>query len=491
MSMLPQSPSVAPSPSSDIMKTNPVQRKVDNDHEYLRFHVDPVLMPLIETLLLYQPQCIHEFIRDYTDDSKVKRFQHRKYTFPSRRSGIRDGMVEYMSSKVIPLMDDLSRQILKRRPANVREFIRSSVAARMTHEKMKTQELAYDELAIGSRIMCRYKGRPRAFPGFVERLSPDGEHFDIVYDDGRKEKNVHRLCVHKEIPSDESLLRGKDTVLSNTKMDMVLLVIGLDGAGKTTLLSTLQGDPEKEHVSSAGFSSTTFEIAGGTATFYDLGGGPAFRNVWEEYYADVHGVVFVVDTSARTLIDEATSTLNRVASDERIKQKPILIFANKQDVSSAMNENVITLKFHLDESERVKLVPCIAKPSRNKDLVDERLEQGLKWLLEVVSCDFYKIDGRVQVDRMKKKQLDFERKEAQRARVMAWREDKERIEMFRHDTHAKETILTINTRSEMDVRDFTTNKAIICWNCSIRPAVTKCAASKWMPVCDECARSLK
>lgn len=156
-----------------------------------------------------------------------------------------------------------------------------------------------------------------------------------------------------------------------------------------------------------------------------------------------------------------------------------------------MNENVITLKFHLDESERVKLVPCIAKPSRNKDLVDERLEQGLKWLLEVVSCDFYKIDGRVQVDRMKKKQLDFERKEAQRARVMAWREDKERIEMFRHDTHAKETILTINTRSEMDVRDFTTNKAIICWNCSIRPAVTKCAASKWMPVCDECARSLK
>lgn len=120
MSMLPQSPSVAPSPSSDAMKTNPVQRKVDNDHEYLRFYVDPVLMPLIETLLLYQPQCIHEFIRDYTDDSKVKRFQHRKYTFPSRRSGIRDGMVEYMSSKVIPLMDDLSRQILKRRPANVR-----------------------------------------------------------------------------------------------------------------------------------------------------------------------------------------------------------------------------------------------------------------------------------------------------------------------------------------------------------------------------------
>ena len=127
MRVQPHTRSVTPPQLSYSIKTNPGHRKVDNDHEYLRAHVDPVLMPLIETLLLYQPQCIHEFIRDYTDDSKVERFQHRKYAFPSRRSGIRDGMVEYMSSKVIPVMDDLSRQILKGKPNNVRGNARSHI----------------------------------------------------------------------------------------------------------------------------------------------------------------------------------------------------------------------------------------------------------------------------------------------------------------------------------------------------------------------------
>lgn len=70
-------------------------------------------------------------------------------------------------------------------------------------------------------------------------------------------------------------------------MEIVILIIGIDGAGKTTLLSTLQGDLEKDHVPSAGFTSVTFQTERGSATFYDLGGGPAFRNVWPEYYADV------------------------------------------------------------------------------------------------------------------------------------------------------------------------------------------------------------
>lgn len=29
---------------------------------------------------------------------------------------------------------------------------------------------------------------------------------------------------------------------------------------------------------------------------YDLGGGERIRDIWENYYAEVHGVIFVVDT---------------------------------------------------------------------------------------------------------------------------------------------------------------------------------------------------
>lgn len=44
----------------------------DGEHEYLRQHVDPVLMPLIEALLLYQPESIYEFICDYVDERKSR-----------------------------------------------------------------------------------------------------------------------------------------------------------------------------------------------------------------------------------------------------------------------------------------------------------------------------------------------------------------------------------------------------------------------------------
>ena len=29
---------------------------------------------------------------------------------------------------------------------------------------------------------------------------------------------------------------------------------------------------------------------------YDLGGGERIRDIWDNYYAEVHGVIFVVDT---------------------------------------------------------------------------------------------------------------------------------------------------------------------------------------------------
>lgn len=74
---------------------------------------------------------------------------------------------------------------------------------------------------------------------------------------------------------------------NTVQIEIVVLIIGIDGAGKTTLVSTLQGDLDKEHVPSAGFTSASFELDTGAVTFYDLGGGPAFRNVWTEYYADV------------------------------------------------------------------------------------------------------------------------------------------------------------------------------------------------------------
>lgn len=157
------------------------------------------------------------------------------------------------------------------------------------------------EYRVGDKVQCRYKGRPRFCPGVIAAIHPEDDSFTVNYTDGRTENHVHRMYLKPATEHDEanskptsSTQQDKSEAKSPARqrsIEIVILIIGIDGAGKTTLLSTLQGDLDKEHVPSAGFTSATFQTETGSATFYDLGGGPAFRNVWTEYYADVGLVV--------------------------------------------------------------------------------------------------------------------------------------------------------------------------------------------------------
>ena len=44
-------------------------------------------------------------------------------------------------------------------------------------------------------------------------------------------------------------------------------------------------------------------------TIYDLGGSKNFRGIWHKYYHEVHGFVFVVDSSAPARLAECSSVL--------------------------------------------------------------------------------------------------------------------------------------------------------------------------------------
>ncbi|KAG1700306.1 hypothetical protein DVH05_012108 [Phytophthora capsici] len=269
---------------------NTPHKAAESEHEYLRQCVDPVLMPLIESLLLYQPESVYHFIHDFVDEQKANRFAHRTRSVGyAKKLTNRRKMADFMSTSVIPVMDDLAKQILREKP--------NSVKARIVIEsdEASNQLEDYVHFSVHDRVLCRYKGRPRFFPGIITAVDDDGS-FTVLYDDGKTENNVHYMCLKLHSPRENNnkaatrnreLEDNQEIIKITRKMAIVLLIIGIDGAGKTTLLSTLQGDLDKEHVPSAGFTSATFETEAGSATFYDLGGGPTFRNVWKEYYADL------------------------------------------------------------------------------------------------------------------------------------------------------------------------------------------------------------
>ena len=65
------------------------------------------------------------------------------------------------------------------------------------------------------------------------------------------------------------------------------------------------------------------------------------RNVWKYYYSSTDGVIFVIDASNKERVLEAKDELSRVLANEDARQIPILVFANKQDLSGCLNQKEV------------------------------------------------------------------------------------------------------------------------------------------------------
>ncbi|CAF4099479.1 unnamed protein product [Rotaria sordida] len=65
------------------------------------------------------------------------------------------------------------------------------------------------------------------------------------------------------------------------------------------------------------------------------------------YYRDTYGLIFVVDSTDRERIDEGRDTLHQLLNEEELRNKPILIFANQQDLSNSMSFDELRDKLNL------------------------------------------------------------------------------------------------------------------------------------------------
>lgn len=89
-----------------------------------------------------------------------------------------------------------------------------------------------------------------------------------------------------------------------------LVFLGLDAAGKTTLMYMLkenrviQGNPT--------MYATSEELLLGNIklTAYDIGGHRQVRKVWREYFPVADGIVFIIDVSKRSRLEEAKIELD-------------------------------------------------------------------------------------------------------------------------------------------------------------------------------------
>lgn len=155
----------------------------------------------------------------------------------------------------------------------------------------------------------------------------------------------------------------------------------------------------------------------------------------------MHGVIYVVDAADRERFEESKETLALTLESEGISGKPILIFANKQDIDgSASAPDVSEALGMLQRKEcRHHVSACIAKPLEDQP-VDVRIGRALKWLLDSIDSDYEKLNTRVVAEKAERDRKENERRAAQRKRAEESKSlrVKEQAEAERLKTEAEE-----------------------------------------------------
>ncbi|KAB7504660.1 ADP-ribosylation factor-like protein 13B [Armadillidium nasatum] len=220
--------------------------------------------------------------------------------------------------------------------------------------------------------------------------------------------------------------------LSSLLQPVTLLLVGLDNAGKTTAAKGIVGEPVENIAPTIGFSPETLEYRGCEITIYDLGGGSKIRGVWPKYFSEVHGVIFVIDSSDKDRIEECHSVLEKLLSDKKITGKPVLVLANKQDVEGALDEIDIveTLKIEqIVNSYRcpARVETCSATAIQKKK-PDKPIADGFRWLIDTIVVHYNTIDKRVEKDVAEERLQLQEELEKRKERIRLLQEEREQRE---------------------------------------------------------------
>ncbi|KAK2947648.1 putative ADP-ribosylation factor J [Blattamonas nauphoetae] len=158
---------------------------------------------------------------------------------------------------------------------------------------------------------------------------------------------------------------------------MGMLVLGLDNAGKTTILAQLADEEITSVAPTTGFNVKTVQHAGLTMNVWDIGGQKAIRKYWKRYFKNADCIIFVVDSTDQPRLEEAAVEFSQLLTEPELKGHPILVFANKQDLSGASTAAEVATALDLVTiSDRPwQIQGCSAKTG-------EGIEAGLQWLLK-------------------------------------------------------------------------------------------------------------
>ena len=173
------------------------------------------------------------------------------------------------------------------------------------------------------------------------------------------------------------ILRG---LRKGQEKEAKILVVGLDNSGKTTILKALSDEDTENIAPTQGFHIKALAKDGFKLNVWDIGGQKAIRAYWSNYYEGTDGLVFVVDSSDEQRLGECLEELTTLLQEDDLKDVPLLVFANKQDLDLALEAQEVMEHTKLEDIDnRVWTIQACSA------LTKEGLEEGMEWLVKTIT----------------------------------------------------------------------------------------------------------
>ena len=426
-----------------------LRRKIDTTYSYFLEEVDPVIGDVITHLLCEQPVDVPGATLSYLTKKQEEArkaaeaaqaiengdvdVQHRE---ASKEVAIEEVAAPvkvnkrpkkeaklYLALSIGPIITKLVNRIAVTRPKKVMEFMCEELETMIYGgDEEERKEVETDER------FAMYKGMdgPREeTEGVVEVQVENPPAQSLEMEESVPEVSTgepQAAVVATEEPS-----TTVEVTVEVKPQSIQFAVLGMDGAGKSAIVNMLQGQSHVAPKPTIGFRPVSLMLDENTTIrFYDVGGGKRVRGIWEQYYHDVHAVIYVVDLTEKDemRLEECKKLFQASISHSFIADKPLLVLGNKADKEGAMSvtdlEGMLNLAEIKASNENVQ-VTLSSAPVQSSDSVaeaDPRVEAKLEDLIKVVQENFIALNDRVIVDTEAKGKEDQKKRLARERKVL-------------------------------------------------------------------------
>jgi small GTP-binding protein len=195
---------------------------------------------------------------------------------------------------------------------------------------------------------------------------------------------------------------------------IVVSIFGLDGAGKTCALRALTGELDFDCVPTIGLGQKTLLYDDLQVTFYDLGGNSKFRSVWQRFYAELWGFLWVIDSSDENRFEESIQVLESVRSHRMMTDKPFVILLNKQDLAGAVNASDLRSKCNLGDDIHI-FETVVIEIQDGK--CSEAVTIAVSNLLDRIVLKYSTLESQTRQDMLEQSEIDKKEREEKAQRI--------------------------------------------------------------------------